>query len=783
MTLDSLHFYPGLGNSTSVPLARYLPPIPAGAVSGWLSENLPRGSWLLDPMGFSPTLALEAARAGYRVLVASNNPITSFVIETLARAPKPAEFQAAISALASVRRGEERLEAHIKNLYLTTCDSCGDHVPAQSFLWRKGETQPFARIYHCPKCGDSGEQPVIQADLERLAAMGGDKMQRSRALQRVIPNEDEHRQDVIEALECYLPRPLYVIFTLINKLEGLGLPPEQVRLLHALLISICDMGNTLWAWPGGRSRPKQLTTPPQFRENNLWMALEEAVDTWSESSPERVPVVRWPEQPPESGGISLYRGRVKSLMPLPAEIGPQAVLTAFPRPNQAYWTLSVLWAGWRWGPEAALPLRNGLDRRRYDWNWHTSAIHSALVAVSGSIPPETPFFGILAELAPGFLSAVVTAAEAAGFRLKHIALRPEQDLAQGLWSPMQSQPGEEARSTAEAGEEAQASPDALEKAAREAMQADLLERNEPAPYLVEYAAGLLALSQAGAIGRSLSNIPGDLLTRVQAILARTFAARSFLRLYGGQAEEERGSWWLVNPPARAAEPLSTPQSLPLADRVEIEVVRALQRNAEITFDDLDQALCELFPGLLTPPVELARACLDSYGEPVPSQSGSAGQRNWRIRGSEAAAARRTDLQEMREGIEKIGACLGYTTLERGSALIWQSKKTQEEAWWFFRLASSIVARYVLAHPPGPLERCVLVLPGSRARLLNFKIRRDPRLEEALQGWRILKFRHLREMAAGLGQCPVELDLAAWESLIDKDPLTDEATQMPLFSAG
>jgi hypothetical protein len=300
---------------------------------------------------------------------------------------------------------------------------------------------------------------------------------------------------------------------------------------------------------------------------------------------------------------------------------------------------------------------------------------------------------------------------------------------------------------------------------------------------VEYTAGLLALSQAGAIGRSLNNIPGDLLTRVQAILARTFAARSFLRLYGGQAEEERGSWWLVTPPARAAEPLSTPQSLPLADRVEIEVVRALQRNAEISFDDLDLALCELFPGLLTPPVELVRACLESYGEPVPSQPGSAGQRNWRIRGSEAAAARRTDLQEMREGIEKIGACLGYATLERGSALIWQSKETQEEAWWFFRLASSIIARYVLAHPPGPLERCVLVLPGSRARLLNFKIRRDPRLEEALQGWRILKFRHLREMTASLGQRPAKLDLTAWESLIDKDPLTDEATQMPLFSTG
>ena len=142
-------------------------------------------------------------------------------------------------------------------------------------------------------------------------------------------------------------------------------------------------------------------------------------------------------------------------MPLPEEIGPQAVVSGFPRPNQAFWTLSVLWSGWLWGAEAALPLRNVLDRRRYDWNWHTSAIHNALAAVGWSIPAETPFFGLLPELAPGFLSAAVVAAVAAGFRLEGIAMRPDvsaradQELAQALWKPAVSRPSgskEQARS-------------------------------------------------------------------------------------------------------------------------------------------------------------------------------------------------------------------------------------------------------------------------------------------------------------------------------------------------
>ena len=60
------------------PLARFMPPLEDGVISAWLPAyaHAPAGSWVLDPFGFSPRLALEAARAGYRVLVTVNNPIT-----------------------------------------------------------------------------------------------------------------------------------------------------------------------------------------------------------------------------------------------------------------------------------------------------------------------------------------------------------------------------------------------------------------------------------------------------------------------------------------------------------------------------------------------------------------------------------------------------------------------------------------------------------------------------------------------------------------------------------
>ncbi len=772
MENPSLRFYPGVEPLPPAPLARFLPPLPPGIVATWLMEHVPPGSWLLDPLGASPALALEAAQAGYRVLVASNNPILRFILETLAAAPRTAELQSALAELAASRRGEERLEQNIQSLYLTPCDSCAEQVPAQSFLWRKGETQPFARVYNCPQCGESGEHPITPADLARLTSLGSDRLQRSRALQRVILNEDDQRSDVEEALENYLPRALYVLFTLLNKIEGLGLPPARARLLHALLLNVFDEGSALWPYPGGRSRPKQLNIPPTFRENNLWLALEESARLWTAAGVTRpVRVTYWPDLPDEvplkagEGAICLYRGRVKALMPLPESIDLRAALTVFPRPNQAFWTLSVLWAGWLWGAEAALPLRNVLDRRRYDWNWHTSAIHSALAPVAGDLPPETPFFGILPELVPGFLNAVTVASAAAGFELRGLALRSEQELAEGLWQPGPPRPVPGEGPT----------PAALEHATAEAMRADLLERAEPAPYLVEYAAGLAALVRSGGVPRSLSSIPGDLLTRAHTLLQHTFADRAALRVYNpqrsarlesGPLDEERGAWWLANDPAPAEIP---GERLPLADRVEMEVVRFMQRHSTFTFAELDQSLCAIFRGLLTPPVELLRACLDSYGESIAGQPGA-----YRMRTSEMATARKADLQEMQAAIASVGRKLGYATQAQGSPLVWVQDGTP--AWWFFCMASSILSRYVLVPLPGPAERCVLVLPGGRARLLSYKLRRDPRLADACQGWRFLKFRHLREIAAG------EVTAAGWVTLLGADPLTDEATQMSLFSA-
>ena len=105
------------------PLARFLPPIPEGVITSWLRSNIPPGAdtsqpvLVLDPFGASPRVALEAARAGYILLVAANNPITRFMLEIAAHPPTEDELRAALADLAASKKGDERLEPHIRSLY------------------------------------------------------------------------------------------------------------------------------------------------------------------------------------------------------------------------------------------------------------------------------------------------------------------------------------------------------------------------------------------------------------------------------------------------------------------------------------------------------------------------------------------------------------------------------------------------------------------------------------------------------------------------------------------
>ena len=148
-----IHYNPGKKPEGSSPLDRFLPPIRSGVGADWLKENVPKGSWVLDPFGASPALAYEAALSGYNIIVTANNPINRFILEMKCSPPEVQDFQAAIAMLASSQVGRERLEPHIRALYETACEGCGRTIQVQAFIWRKDESAPL-----CPDL----RMPVLQ---------------------------------------------------------------------------------------------------------------------------------------------------------------------------------------------------------------------------------------------------------------------------------------------------------------------------------------------------------------------------------------------------------------------------------------------------------------------------------------------------------------------------------------------------------------------------------------------------------------------------------------------
>ncbi len=735
-------YIPGLKPADPGPLSRFLPALEEGVISAWLAQqpfDMAQGgssNWLLDPFGFSPRLVLEAARSGYRVLVTANNPVTRFLLEMSANPPAQNEFTAALADLGAVKKGEERLASHLQSLYLTTCGKCEKQIHAQSFLWRKGENTPYARIYECPHCSDSGEHPVTEEDVDRAKKIAEtDALHRSRAFEKVVSLHDEDRFYAEEAISHYLPRPLYALTTIINRLDSLNLPPERKRALTALILLACDAGNTLWAHPAERPRPKQLSTPNQFREQNVWMALERGLSLWSESgSP--VACEAWPGKIPESGGILIYEGRLKDLAQIvKKEIPISAVIGSVPRPNQAFWTLSALWAGWLWGKEAVEPYKVALRRRRYDWAWNATALHSTFNRLRELLPEGVPFFAMLPEPEPAYLTSAFTAVSAARFSLQSVALRTEHDPVQIIWKNT----APTTKPNAESGE----------TLLRTAIHDFLIERGEPASYLHIHAAGLIALAEADTL-KSADIEFDEALRKVNALFELALKGDGRFIHYSTGENVDTGMWGL-----------SLGAGKSLSDRVEMAIVSYLQKNPNALYLEIEAHLNPYFPGLLTPSKGLIYAVLNSYAE---KDAGS-----WKLRAEDVSSTRREELKTMHTLIETIGKRLGYVTRREDKTLHWEENGISTRT--FYVLASALLTRALLNSTPNT----VIVIPGGRAALAAYKEERDPSLAAQMKKHRLVKYRLLRSLL----DLPI-LTRETFEEQIASDPVEKSAGQMMMF---
>ncbi len=725
------------------PLERFLPPLEEGVVLRLLEGKLPRVRRVFDPFGTSPQLALECALAGCEITLAINNPITRFVTRYTLQPFSVAELQAALAHLAAIPKDETRLEPFIIDLYRSRCARCGEIVDVEYFIWDKELGGPSHKVYSCEHCSHAGESITTEEDWDNALDYSRSSMQAAVALDSLAPPGDPDRKHAEAALSVYPGRAIFALITILNKVAQANIEARTLAATQALLLTAFDAANALWSYPEGRTRPRQLIASSRYREFNVWRALERGLDQWAMHD-EGVDVHEWDStRQGRASGVCLYPGPARDLCrEQHAFDGIDLILTIPPRPNQAFWTLSALWTAWLWGRDAAAPIKVALRRRRYDWGWHATAIRTVLRSVADCYPQSHPAIVYIPEAEPGFVAATMAGVEGAGFKLSGCALRSDDQQLVGQW-------------VNERGEQ-HASRRGIENVElRRAMQELLVEHAQPAPYSCLHAAAWTRITELRQLDQDWTapqrHPMQSLVDQIEQVLQR----QPFEHLSRG-SEPESGVYDLKQPDVAED---------PLLDRVEWCILGQLRDQRQVRGRELDQAVCEQFPGLLTPDRRWVYACLQSYALKIADAD------IWHLRAEDDPELRKADCVEMQALLVELGRRLGFE-VDAGERVIWQTGEAgaghafeiRETAGW--------------GHLPQPAdqERLTFVVPGGRAGLIAERTRRDPHFKAWLEsGLRVIKFRHVRRLAA-----ETTITMANFKERMAIDPPEHEDPQLPLL---
>lgn len=212
-------------------------------------------------------------------------------------------------------------------------------------------------------------------------------------------------------------------------------------------------------------------------------------------------------------------------------------------------------------------------------------------------------------------------------------------------------------------------------------------------------------------------------------------------------------------------------SSPQADLVEKMIVEILVKTAKpIPEQEIFQKIYRTFPAHLTPREGLIRACLESYAKSTPGLI-----TGWQLNPNEDPGQRVQDLSEIEDVLTQIGDKLGYTINKKPAPgrvihILWVKKGIQKYS--FFISASGLLGR-LLDEQENSAESRWIVLPGSRAGLIHYKLQQNPPLADVIeQDWGLVKFRHIRRLSELRG-----FDIL--ESL-DLDPFQSDSPQLPLI---
>jgi hypothetical protein len=764
----------------------FMPDGPPAKVPLWEEETHPWSSALaghylatidaacglvLDPFARHPALVAAAVNAGHRVLAINLDPTRLLALRLGLSPPEPRVVDAGFSTLADSRKGNESLARHLSDLYRTTCPHCGQQTAADYFIWDGDAALPVEKWVRCPFCHEEGLSPATAEDRQILKQVEPRGALYWQLLGRLVEPQDTLSERAAQLVALYTPRNRYALAELALRAEALIDDAVTLRALRGLLLSCLERCHSL-SPPGASdrpTRPARLRPPRRFVERNVWKVLVES----HRALRSRVPLVNtsWTLSLRAllEADIPLVLSQQATARALARALSPgvvDLVLTEPPRPDPAEYALAFLWAGWLFGREATGPLRSLVVPRSADWGWYAEATGAVFSALRETLRPGGRVVLAFPARDEQMLAALLQACADAGLRLDAAVARPGPAPTpyRLVFSVAPRAPRVRLLSVSDRHEVGrQVALDALRRL------------GQPTKGNILAWAVLWAWSRQGGIRVSPDSAlpspstaqegPAHLLAAAAAVLK----ADDDLITVGPVNSPLETAWWLASP-AQA--------DLPLADRVDWFVYDALCRGERWSEESLASAVYAAFPGILTPPLGLIRACLASYAVEEPDGM-------WRLRPEDAPTARAAEQDEIMALLLALGRRLGYEVqaVEPGDVhrqpyrVIWLDEDRPVRG---FAIQTSAAIGPLLSMPglaPASLARHVLI-PGGRAALVAYKLQQVPGWAEMVagRGWQFIKSRHLRRLA-GLA----DLDRSGFAARLGLDPIGEQPeTQLPLF---
>lgn len=805
------YFVPGKTVETERFLAHYVQPMLVGVATAYLEAYTSSGQIVLDPFCQSPALVTEAAATGRKVIAANFNPVLALLVRGQLSLPEPRELDAATTRLGDSPKLGVPLREHLDGLYVTSCPQCHRPATTDYFLWDREAGEPVEKAYHCRACGSEGQAPVGPGERETLNRIERHGFHYHYVLDRLAPPGDEGRRVGQKLLDLYTPRNLYALTNLLIKIETLFADSSLQETLKLLLLACLDSCSSLYASPQAWLRPRRLRLPPRFVERNVWRAFEEARVQLSRlppspavrlatgvsqiTSPDLLSLAETDGQPPNALVAPLTVRRLSQVLP---ENSISLIITAPPRLDPVFWSLSYLWSGWLFGREAAAALKPLLKRKKTDWDWYQRAMSSTLRALRRALSAGGRLVLVFTAEGPAFVEALFAAASLAGFELEGASCQPGEAPAGTMGCYRLSfVKGEEPTTALPSEDEANLAAE-LQREVSTAMRDVLCQRGEPLTYEWLHLAAYRHLSAKGYLRRAMAVSSLDFVSRqVETVLEGVEGGAIVRWEEAGEGEGWPQFWWLREPGE---------VSPPLSDRVEEAVWEVLCEKSTLSAEALAAAIYPRFPALLTPEAELIEACLKSYAHEI-------GPNHWQLRPEDQPENRERQRGQGVANLVKLGRRLGYSarlsrawrkrSWEGGTLMdllgnevpgvepsspfdvLWHEDKEARHAFILLSTAAlGLISRHKddipfdHAHGKGEGINRYLVIPEERSDLANFKLDRSPWLRQAMVTgrWQFIKYRHLSQLVSA-----AEIDRHDLKKIIGLRPIIEQdEAQIPLF---